>query len=172
MKRHAVTAVTLTVLVTLLVIAGSWGWRALFSPVRDPEPAAAPPPSVCGQAGKDGTLRLRAKNVTVSVFNAGTRPGLASSTRSKLAARGFQPGEAANAPPDISIRFVQVWSTRRNDPAARLVAKQFGPDTLVKFTDDDLGPGIDVIVGNDFRGFRKKVIKSVKVTEPGDTCQR
>ncbi len=91
----------------------------------------------------------------VSVFNAGSRAGLAESTLNGLAKRGFRRGEAGNAPANAKLRFVQVWTTRKHDAAAKLVARQFGKKTLLRVVTTDLGPGIDVLVGNDFRGLKK-----------------
>jgi hypothetical protein len=87
----------------------------------------------------------------VSVFNAGTRAGLADETMGVLANRGFDKGSVGNAPAGSRVRVAQIWTTRRKDAAARLVALQFGPAIKVKIKRVDLGPGVDVVVGNDFR---------------------
>ena len=49
------------------------------------------------------------------------------------------------------MKVAQIWTTRRKDAAARLVALQFGPAIKVKIKKVDLGPGVDVVVGNGFR---------------------
>jgi hypothetical protein len=53
-----------------------------------------------------------------------------------------------------------VLTTEKNDLAAALVARQFGSKTKVTVSDTDLGPGVDVVVGNDFDKLSraKKVI--------------
>ena len=89
--------------------------------------------------------------MVVSVFNAGTRAGLADETMGALTNRGFDKGSVGNAPADSGVKVAQIWTTRRQDAAARLVAQQFGPAIKVKIKKVDLGPGVDVVVGNDFR---------------------
>lgn len=171
MRRHLITGLTLLALVGLVTAAAFYGWQLLFAPAEERDPAGPGTPT-CTPVGRDGKARVRARDVTVSVFNAGSVPGLAADTRDRLERRGFRPGEVGNAPDDINIRFVQVWSSVRNDPAARLVALQFGPDTVVRYSDDDLGEGIDVIVGDRFRGFRKKVTRVLVIGEPENPCPR
>ena len=87
----------------------------------------------------------------VSVYNAGDRAGLATETLDALVDRGFQLGEAGNAPDGTEVSFVQVW-TEKKDASARLVALQFGQRTLIRKA-DDLGPGVDVVVGSGFKGL-------------------
>jgi len=99
--------------------------------------------------------RIRSTQVQVSVFNGGTRSGLADETMRLLARRGFTQGDIGNAPTDAKVGRVRVLTTAKNDMAAALVARQFGRTTRVIVTDTDLGPGIDVIVGNKFGKLAK-----------------
>jgi hypothetical protein len=150
--RRVVSALTMLVLFALLA-AGLWfGWRGLFSPLPTAdEPAAEEAGCNDGLAPGD---RVRTRDVTVSVYNAGSRSGLAGQTQGELTARGFIAGDIGNAPEDLSgVRYVRVLAPARNDPAARLVAIQFGENTLIQRTDEDLGPGVEVIVGDQFRGL-------------------
>lgn len=162
--RHLTTTVTMLVLLGLLVAGAVWGWQSLFAEVPD-EPAAKP---ACETELVERGDRLRSRQVLVSVFNAGTRSGLADSTLERLTRRGFLPGEAANAPADIRVRRVQVWTTLENDPRARLVARQFGK-ARVRVATEDLGPGIDVVVGNKLRKLRKAP-RGVRVRETQEFC--
>ncbi len=166
--RHITTAVTMLVLVGLLVLGATWGWQALFEEVPGSGEAAEPTPSCTTEVIRAGD-KVSADQVTVSVFNGGTRNGLADQTLDALTRRGFRPGQVGNAPDDLDVRRVQVWSTIENDPRARLVARQFGKKTRVRFSDEDLGRGIDVIVGN---GFRKldKAPRSVTVKNRRELC--
>jgi hypothetical protein len=108
--------------------------------------------------------------VTVSVFNAGGRSGLADQTLGELTARGFIAGEIGNAPRDVSdVKFVRVLAPKRNDPAALLVARQFGPQTLVQPRAEDLGRGVDVIVGDKFAGL-VKAPRKIKARAAGSGC--
>ena len=164
-NRGLSTAITLTVLVALLVAGAVVGFRALFAPI-DEEPTTAqsactPQPVAAGQ-------RISSQDVTVSVFNASNRSGLANETLNRLSKRGFQIGDAGNAPAGTRVRTVQVWTTQEDDIAARLVARQFGRDTVVR-VQDDLGVGIDVVVGPKFRGL-VAAPKSLRSTGTHEVC--
>jgi hypothetical protein len=167
-RREITTAVTMTVLCGVLVVGAIAGWRALFADLPADETAAEPQPS-CTTQQVDAGQRIRSRQVVVSVFNGGTRSGLAGETLSALQRRGFKAGNVGNAPSDTSVRRVAVWSTEENDAEARLVARQFGKRVEVTFSDVDLGPGVDVIVGNSFRGL-SKAKRSIKVQAPQDVC--
>jgi hypothetical protein len=119
--------------------------------------------------------RLRSAQVVVSVYNGGSRAGLADKTMRALAKRGFKLGEIGNAPAGMEVAKVRVFATERTDQAAQLVARQFGRSTKVSIVEADLGPGVDVVVGNDFDELAKarKVIVaqraySVCVPQPSD----
>jgi hypothetical protein len=169
-RREITTTITMLVLCGVLVLGAVWGWRSLFADLPAEE-ASAPRPSgpSCTTEEVDAGQRLRSSQVRVSVFNGGNRSGLADETMSRLANRGFKRGAVGNAPSDVNVRRVEVWSTQENDAEARLVARQFGKRLKVTVSDQDLGPGVDVIVGNAFRGFVKGP-RSVKVRAPEEVC--
>jgi len=150
--RHLTTAVTLLVLVAILVLGVLLGVKALFAPIPGGEAGASASPSCTTKAVKKGQ-RVVSTQVQVSVYNGGTRAGLADETMNDLRGRGFRRGEIGNAPEDSKVKRVQVWTTERIDPAARLVANQFGAGTRVRQVKTDLGPGVDVVVGDGFRNL-------------------
>jgi hypothetical protein len=166
------------VLVAILVLGVMIGVKALFAPLpEDPEPAASPTPTCTQKVVKKGQ-RLRSAQVSVSVYNGGTRAGLADKTMRALTKRGFKQGEIGNAPPEIEVAKVRVFAAQRYDQAAQLVARQFGRRTKVTVVERDLGPGVDVVVGNDFEKLAKasRVIvaqraSSVCVPVPSDTAE-
>lgn len=153
--RRLVPAATMTVLVLLLVLGAVLGWRAVTAPFSDT--ADADSDSAEAQQCEDGLAKgdlVHTDDVTVSVFNAGSRSGLAGQTQQQLVSRGFIPGSAGNAPGNLSgVKYVRVLAPAKNDPAARLVARQFGPNTFIQVGRRDLGPGVDVVVGDDFVGL-------------------
>jgi LytR cell envelope-related transcriptional attenuator len=169
-NRQAISAVTIVVLIGLLVVGAVVGWRTLSAPLpgEDDEPRKA-----SGQRCNDGVTRgdvVRTEDITVSVYNAGSRSGLADQTQSELVARDFIPGDVGNAPVEMeSVRFVRVLAPTTTDPAARLVALQFGEDTLVQATEEDLGPGVEVIVGDSFQGLVEAPTE-IKARTTGSGC--
>jgi LytR cell envelope-related transcriptional attenuator len=154
-RRHLTTAVTLLVLVSILVLGVVLGVRTLFAPLPGSDKATATPSPSCSPKTVKKGQRIRSTQVQVSVFNGGTRSGLADETMRLLARRGFTQGDVGNAPTDAKVSRVRVLTTEKNDMAAALVARQFGRTTRVIVTGTDLGPGIDVIVGNKFGKLAK-----------------
>src|SRR4051794_8943984 len=108
-----------------------------------PLPGASSADPTCSGTEKQVQQYLKRSDVQVSVFNAGTRGGLAGDTLDKVEAAGFKAGNAGNAPKSVTVRRALVWTTEPNDPAAKLVALAFGKGTRVEVTETDLGPGID-----------------------------
>ena len=173
-RRHLTTAVTLLVLVGILVLGVLIGVKTLLAPLPGSDKATAAPSPTCSPKTVKKGQRIRSSQVQVSVFNGGTRSGLADETMRQLERRGFSPGDVGNAPTDAKVGRVRVLTTEKNDMAAALVARQFGRSTRVVVTTTDLGPGIDVIVGNKFGKLAKakrvlvaKASSSVCVPLPG-----
>jgi hypothetical protein len=154
-RRHVTTAITLLVLVGILVVGVVIGVDKLFAPVPSTEePVASPSPTCTVRTVRKGQ-RVAPRQVQVSVFNGGDRAGLAGKTMRALSRRGFRQGGVGNAPEGVRVRRAQVWTTLRNDDGARLVALQFGRKTPVRFTRRDLGPGVDVVIGDGFDKLAK-----------------
>jgi len=168
-RRTGLAGITFLVLFGILAVGTVVGWRAVSSPVpgsSEETPSAGPS---CREGVAAGDV-VRTGDVTVSVFNAGDRSGLADQTLGELTARGFIAGEVGNAPADVrAVKFVRVLAPRANDPAALLVARQFGPQTLVQPHAEDLGRGVDVIVGDKFAGL-VKAPRKLKARTAGSGC--
>ena len=169
-RRHLTTTVTMLVLVGLLVLGATWGWKSLFADLPETGTTAATPTPTCKPEKVEPGQKITAKQVRVSVFNGGSRSGLAGQTLDKLAERGFLTGDVGNAPSDIEVKRVQVWSTTRHDDQARLVARQFGKDVKVRHSNQDLGAGVDVIVGDDFKRL-VKAPHAITVKRPQRFCE-
>lgn len=168
-NRRVLSAVTLVVLLGILVVGAYMGWQRLTAPVDEsPEPTTAAGPT-CDPGVRKGEV-VRTRDITVSVYNAGDRTGLAGQTMSELEARGFIAGEVGNAPDDLaSVDWVRVLARSKTDPAARLVALQFGKQTLIQAVKQDLGPGVEVIVGDKFLGLVKAPAQ-IKAQASGSGC--
>ncbi|MCW2847291.1 MAG: LytR family transcriptional regulator [Marmoricola sp.] len=164
--RRVTTGVTLLVLLAVLGGMGVFGYRALTSPL----PGGQAKDKTCSSVEKVVKKVLNRSEVQVSVFNAGTKEGLASTTLDKVEAAGFKAGNAGNAPKSAEIRRAIVWTTKPDDPAAKLVAQAFGARTRVEVTDTDLGPGVDVLVGNRFQGLDPKAPRRIRLAAPLATC--
>jgi hypothetical protein len=159
------TAGTLVALGAVLVIMLVLGWRAASSPF--PSLGGNSAASTCSTV-KEKTQIFR-KEITVSVYNGTKRKGLADSTMADMEKRHFSPGTVGNAPTG-QVPYVEVRSTIADDPAAQLVALQFKPPAKVVLETDDLGPGIDVVLGKQFKKLHVPSPKSLKLTKPRQTC--
>lgn len=167
--RVITSAVTMLVLIGLLVVGAVWGWNSLFAPLPDDVTAAVEPEPTCAMQTVGPDADVRADQVQVSVFNAGSRSGQAGRTLDRLVGRGFLPGDIGNAPEDVNVRRVQVWAEAKDDARARLVARQFGPKVKVRVSDEDLGPGVDVVVGNNLDKLAKAP-RQLKVKQEQEFC--
>ena len=164
--RKLTTAVTLVVLLLVLIGMAAYGYNQLTAPLPE-RPSAE---ETCTGAEKEVQGFLKRKQVQVSVFNAGNREGFAGSTLEKFVDAGFRAGNAGNAPKSAQIRRAVVWTTEEGDPAAKLVATSLGRRTKIEITETDLGPGVDVIVGNKFKGLNRKAPKKIRLADPVEKC--
>jgi hypothetical protein len=172
-SRHVTTAVTMLVLVAILVLGVVVGARELFAPLPGgagsaDEPTAVASPSCDPEAVQPGA-RLTSRQVTVNVYNAGSRAGLAGQTLDTLSTRGFRAGETGNV--EARVRRVQVWVVDGEEAAGRLLARNFGPRVPVRTVKpgDDLGDGVDVVVG-DRLGALARPVRAVKVKTDQQVC--
>lgn len=156
------TAVTLAVLSLILIYGVTRGLDA----VSEPFPERVEPP-LCVDSAVDRGDVIRPGEVTVSVVNAGTRTGLASTTRADLEAREFARGELENIP-DPDVRSAQIWAPDGRSPAVRLVRSYLGGKVQIVQRDSGID-GITVVVGDRFPGVQKGM-RQVKVFKPSTVC--
>lgn len=91
--------------------------------------------------------KLTSNLVTVNVYNASQRAGLANRVGINLQRRGFLAGTAANSTSEVKPEGVAILTDDRDDPRVKLVAKQFDD---VEFSEPDIkiADGVTVIVGD------------------------
>jgi len=157
------TPITLLALLAFVIGGGWYGWEQFTAP-RDTD---AEPSCVVSELAKGS--RLRSAQVLVNVYNAGSREGLASQTLDRLRSRGFRPGEASNAPTQIRVDKVAIYDRERTSTEVALVRRQFrGPVRVVDRP--DIGEGVDVVVGNDYRGVDTRAPRSVLLPKSERVC--
>jgi hypothetical protein len=167
MTRSIRTAVTLTALSLILAVMVVVGWKQ----------ATAAFPSLGGDKAAAATCqkqrvkkRLLRKEVVVSVYNGSGRKGLADRTMGVLESRTFRVGAIGNAPAGTSVDYIEVRASSKDDPAATLVAQQFKPPATVVATEDQIGPGVNVIMGKRSRVPHASGPASLKLVKPVVTC--
>jgi hypothetical protein len=94
--------------------------------------------------------KLTSNLVTVNVYNASQRAGLANRVGINLQRRGFLAGTVANSTSEVKPGSVAILTDDRDDPRVELVAQQFGD---VEFAEPDINApdGVTVIVGDDYK---------------------
>ncbi|MEP9362619.1 LytR C-terminal domain-containing protein [Nocardioides sp. CN2-186] len=148
MTRGARTAVTIAVLCVLLAVAAVWGWHATTKPL----PGKVDSP-ICVDTSVAAGDKVFPEQVTVSVYNAGDREGLAGRTMQLLTDAGFAEGKSGNAP-DGKVSDVAIWTQEPDNPAVLLVASRLGPDVDI-VDKPGQGAGVTVVVGDDFTDLVK-----------------
>lgn len=149
------TPITLSVLVVILIGAAYYGWQSVVAPPDDSLGDSAqgtPTAPTCKKVTEvRKEKRIHASDVLVNVYNAGTIPGLATTTLAALEGEGFRAGVADNAPAGATATNVTILTTSRQSPAVRLLAQQFGGKVAYADAVADDRPGIDVVVGDEFQ---------------------
>jgi hypothetical protein len=167
------TPVTLLVLLGVLLGGAYYGWQTIVNPGDDTKtekPTTKKPAECRKKVTIQKGSQVQAADVRINVYNAGIRSGLAGDTLASLVEKGFQQGIADNAPESLNATNVTVLLPNgENVPQTRLVHNQFVG--LVRYADGPaLAPGIDVIVGDGFRGVRPVSQTFVRVNRPVSTC--
>jgi hypothetical protein len=151
--RSIRTPLTLLVLLGILCYGAWWGYSNVL---QEPPP---PPPTPCiEQTVPKGVLR--SSQVTVSVYNGGTRRGLAGDVGRRLRDRGFRVVRWANTAERVQETVI-VGAGAKNPEV--LLVKRFFKDATVR-TDNRPDRSVDVLVGNRYGGFNKKAKTTLAVS--------
>lgn len=148
-QRRRRTVITMGVLILGLFFA-FWYGLSYYQADREAHTRPTPTPS-CRPADPDA---LSPADVTVDVFNATDRAGLAASTSRALAARGFTLGRVTNDPtgrPAPAVAEVRAGPEAQAQAQVVLAAMPEGT-TLVKTT--RRGTTVSVALGKTFQGLR------------------
>jgi hypothetical protein len=139
------TMIALIVITLVMLFLGlHWVRQSL------PDLASYADDSACVDTRVEAGQTLHTRDVLVSVFNAGQKAGTASATMKRLEKRGFIAGDTGNTSVAGGVRGVEIWADSV-DPAALLVAKQFGAGTQIVSGHDRLGDGVVVVIGDSVR---------------------
>jgi hypothetical protein len=163
MGQRRRSAITMGVLGLLLLVAGAWGWTATTEPL----PGKVDSP-ICVKQRIPAGKRIFPQDVTVSVYNAGTREGLAGRTMALLTGEGFAEGRSGNVATKARVAKVQVWTLQPGSPAVRLVASRLGRKVDIERRDSP-GVGVAVVVGNGFDHLVKGK-RAVLARDETDVC--
>jgi hypothetical protein len=139
------TAITLAALAVLMLAGVTWGWGQVSKPFPGKVDAA-----ICVDTAYAAGDQLFVQDVTVNVFNASSREGLAARTLQELEDAGFSPGTTANAPKGTSISApAEIWVDDISNPAAKLLRHRLGRVPIVEHPENTLA-GVTVVVGDQY----------------------
>lgn len=146
------TPLTLLVLLGVLCYGAYWGYNNIIAPV----PAAPPEPCVNQTVAKG---KLLSSQVTVSIFNGGSKRGLAGDVGRLMRDRDFTVQRTTNTNEKIQ-KTVIVGAGTKNPEV--LLVKAFFKDAEVR-ADKRADHTVDILVGNKYAGFNKKAPTSYAV---------
>lgn len=152
------TPLTLLALLALLGYGAWWGWQNILAPT----PEFKPPPCVTQEVPK-GTLK--SSQVTVRVYNGGTKRGLAGDIGTKLQAKGFRVVSTSNT--EEKVTGTQIVTGDAKDPQA-LLLQSFFKGSKIK-ADKRTDGTVDVMVGSKDPRFNSKAKTSI-VVETEKVC--
>ena len=135
--RLASTPVTMLVLLSLLAIGVFWGYKAVTAKVPGPLPPACVTVSM---------PELTTSAVTVNVYNAGTKAGLAKRISGALSGGGFVVDKVANT--EQVVQTILIIGAAEDNPEVQLVAAWFANPVI--HADGRPDHSVDVVVGSDF----------------------
>ena len=143
-QRRAAGAATLALATAIFLIGGFVGLRLLTA---SPEEAAAAP--TCESSVVAAGSELDSNVVTVNVFNASARSGLANRVLINLQANGFLGGQIGNSTSATKPKRVAILTDDPEDPRVKLVAAQFKDDVEYAPADIPVEDGVIVVIGDD-----------------------
>lgn len=161
MRQGGRTAITLSVLGLVLLVAAIWGWGAATEPL--PEKVGT---AICVDRNVAVGEKVFPQDVTVSVYNAGDREGLAGRVMKELTDAGFHQGNSGNAAPTVRVSVSQIWTLEPENPDVLLVASKLGDSVEIERR-APVGSGVTVVVGDGFTEVqegRKAVAAKVDAT--------
>ncbi len=151
------------VLLGILVFAAYLGWTGLTQGLGGLDGVASESPRASCSTPPPQTVRSR--SVTVSVFNAGAPEGQATATMEALTGQGFDQGELTDAPDAITVEGIAIWPGDADPGTVELLKRQFDHVRVVPKR-KPLGPGVNVLVGEEFPGLAQNAPQTITVPQP------
>ena len=163
-RRHNIRGpVTLLILLGILAAAAWYGSKAVLENRPKPEAVVS---CATTQAKKDA--QVKSSEVTVNVYNGGTRAGQARRIAAELRNRGFNVATVGNISEKSPVKKAEVRS-KQNTPQAQLVAKQVAGSKVVKIATHDTT--VDLVIGDSLDELTAKAPTTLKITGKVVTCR-
>jgi len=151
---------------SVLFVGGLFvGFQLLTSKTAKVASAATCTPRTVDQGAK-----LTSNLVTVNVFNASNRSGLANRVEINLQRNGFLAGQIGNSTSAAKPDTVAILTNDRTDPRVALVAAEFVDKVTYVQPDVVVDEGVIVVVGDHFNGLRKKPPVAINAARAVTMC--
>lgn len=170
MARRARTAATMVALIGILVVGTYFGWLGLTQGWSDGDGPTTAEDLPAGTCSTPPAVTVRARDVRVSVYNAGAPAGEATEVMEALTEQGFLEGQLTDAPERVQIDGIVLWPGKTEAGAVQLVKRQFRDARVVRRA-EPLGPGVNVLVGADFNRLARQAPRSIDIEQP-EVCAR
>lgn len=145
MWRHLRAAITLVVLIVLVVGGALFSWNKVTGDEPSTSPQTGP---TCLPAQAKGAPKPT--SITLNVYNATSRNGLAAKVAAQMSDRGFKVSDVANDPENQSIDGPAQIRANADQQAA--VSVVMGHIPGAEFVVDDRSTGsVDLVVGDSFK---------------------
>lgn len=164
--RTGTRILTLTVAVAIFLVGGVIGFNLLTAGTDDVAEALPTCENEVITAGNP----IDSNVITVNVFNASARSGLANRALIDLQANGFRGGQIGNSQSATKPGRVAILTDTPDDPRVALVASQFKDDVEFAAPDIPVEDGIVVIVGDRYRGLKSDAATSTTSTTDMTVC--
>ncbi|WP_231134961.1 LytR C-terminal domain-containing protein [Motilibacter deserti] len=179
-RGRARGALVAVLVLALLAGVGYAGWWAYDRWQDDPEagqagstgpvaasscsPSQGPVPSPSAGSAT-ASVPVPARQITVNVFNATTKAGLAAAVSTQLEARGFRIGTVGNDPAGRPVKgTAQVRSGATGAAAARTLAAHVAGAQLA--SDKRPGATVDLVIGNAYSRLRPAAAAAAVLAPP------
>ncbi|MCL3817323.1 LytR C-terminal domain-containing protein [Aeromicrobium wangtongii] len=163
--RTGLRALTLLLSAAIFVVGSVIGFRMLTA---SPEEAAAA--ETCTSSVVAAGSPLDSNVVTVNVFNASNRSGLANRVRIDMQANGFLGGQIGNSTSATKPKKVAILTGDKDDPRVKLVAAQFRDKVEYAAPDIPVESGITVVVGDRYRGLKTGATTTIETDRDISVC--
>ncbi|MDR7085280.1 hypothetical protein J2X11_000119 [Aeromicrobium panaciterrae] len=141
------------------------GFQMLLA--KPPEPTVA---ATCEARTVKAGDKLTSNLITVNVFNASKKSGLANRVNINLQRNGFLGGEIGNSNSGAKPAPVTILTNDPNDPRVELVAAQFMNNVDYSVPDIAVKEGVVIVIGDGFTKLKGKPVRSIVASTDVTTC--
>jgi hypothetical protein len=164
-RRHPVTTTIVVVLMLAVLFGAAYGAvRLLRGSSNDTSPQAAATPCTTATA-HPGTALPKPATVTINVYNATDRTGLAKRTSAELATRGFVIAKVANDPLSKKVTAVAELRYGSKGLANAQLLRYYLPGAVL-VADKRSDATVDVVLGNAFTVVAPQAAVTAALAKP------